>query len=108
MFCDSWSVGKTERIWGAADFPTLPYLALQQHRAAARDSCLSSHHMQIPGVLHVVHGPDILEPCHPMPFEISSFSEKSRVVSVVLFYFSSFVGSKMENTAFSSVSVTIC
>lgn len=43
-----------------------------------------------------------------MPLEISSFSEKSRMVSVVLLYFSSFVGNKMENTAFSSVSVTIC
>lgn len=37
--------------------------------------------------------PDILEPCDPIPLEISSFSEKSRIV--VLFYFSSFVGSKM-------------
>lgn len=52
--------------------------------------------------------PDTLEPCDPMPLEISSFSEKSRTVSVVLFYSSGFVGSKMENTAFSSVSVTVC
>lgn len=52
--------------------------------------------------------PDILEPCDPMPLELSSFSEKSRIVSVVLFYFSSLVASKMGNTAFSSVSVTVC
>lgn len=52
--------------------------------------------------------PGILEPCDPMPLEISSFSEKSRIVSVFLLYFSSFVGSKMENTTFSSFSVTIC
>lgn len=52
--------------------------------------------------------PDILEPCDPIPLEISSFGDKSRIVSVVLFYFSSFIGSKMENTAFSSVSVAVC
>lgn len=30
--------------------------------------------------------PDILELCDPMPLEISSFSEKSRIVSVILFF----------------------
>lgn len=38
-------VGKAERIWEAADLLTLPYLAVQQHRATGVDPRLSSHHM---------------------------------------------------------------
>lgn len=56
-------VGKAERMWKAADFPTLPYLAFQQRRAAAVDSCLSSHHMELPGVMLQTYWSHVI-PCH--------------------------------------------
>lgn len=78
MYCDYCSVGKAERIWEVADLLILSALRCSAAAQGSRGGpmfefplCIASRG----------DAPNALEPCDPMPVEIPSFGERSRIVS---------------------------
>lgn len=78
-------MGKAERIWEVADLPTLSALPCSSAAQGSRGGPMFESPLC---VASRGDAPNALEPCDPMPVEISSFSEAEQdSFSVILLYF---------------------